>query len=181
MLLVSGMAVLVFQALNLPRVAGYILAGVLVGPHTPVLSLITDEASIRTLADIGVIFLMLSLGMEFNLRRLFKAGFSALVSAILDVTIMVWLGYRLGQWLGWTPLESLFLGAIICDSSTTILGRAIEELGWGREKFAGLVFSITLVEDLLAVIMIVLLNGLVLTGSVQAGAVVSQEIGRAHV
>lgn len=174
MLLVSGMAVLVFQALHLPRVAGYILAGVLVGPHTPLISLITDETSIRTLADIGVIFLMLSLGMEFNLRRLFKAGFSALVTAILDVTIMVWLGYRLGQWLGWTPLESLFLGAIICDSSTTILGRVIEEMGWGREKFAGLVFSITLVEDLLAVIMIVLLNGLVLTGSVQAGAVVSQ-------
>jgi CPA2 family monovalent cation:H+ antiporter-2 len=173
-LLVSGLAVLVFQALHLPRVAGYILAGVLIGPHTPPFSLINDDASIRTLADLGVIFLMLSLGMEFNLRRLFKAGISALLTALLDVTIMVWLGYRLGQWLGWTPLESLFLGAIMCDSSTTILGRIIEEFGWTREKFAGLVFSITLVEDLLAVIMIVLLNGVVLTGTVQAGAVMTQ-------
>jgi CPA2 family monovalent cation:H+ antiporter-2 len=173
-LLVSGLAVLVFQALHLPRVAGYILAGVLIGPHTPPFSFVHDDATIRTLADLGVVFLMLSLGMEFNLRRLFKAGISALVTAILDVTIMVWLGYRLGQWLGWTPLESLFLGAIMCDSSTTILGRIIEELGWTREKFAGLVFSITLVEDLLAVIMIVLLNGVVLTGTVQAGAVIGQ-------
>ncbi|MEI6147594.1 MAG: cation:proton antiporter [bacterium] len=173
-LLVSGLAVLVFQALNLPRIAGYILAGVLIGPHTPPFALISDEATIRTLADIGVIFLMLSLGMEFNLRRLFKAGFSALITAVLDVTIMVWLGYRLGQWMGWPPLESLFLGAIMCDSSTTILGRLIGEFGWSREKFAGLVFSITLVEDLLAVIMIVLLNGVVLTGTVQAGVVAGQ-------
>lgn len=173
-LLVSGLAVLVFQALKLPRVAGYILAGVVIGPHTPPFSLIQDEASIRTLADLGVVFLMLSLGLEFNLRRLFKAGTTALITAVLDVTVMVWLGYRLGQWLGWTPLESLFLGAIMCDSSTTILGRMIEEFGWTREKFAGIVFSVTLVEDLLAVIMIVLLNGVVLTGSVQAGAVFGQ-------
>jgi CPA2 family monovalent cation:H+ antiporter-2 len=173
-LLVSGLAVLVFQALNLPRIAGYILAGVLIGPHTPPFALISDEATIRTLADIGVIFLMLSLGMEFNLRRLFKAGFSAVITAVLDVTIMIWLGYRLGQWMGWPPLESLFLGAIMCDSSTTILGRLIGEFGWSREKFAGLVFSITLVEDLLAVIMIVLLNGVVLTGTVQAGVVAGQ-------
>ena len=173
-LLVSGLAVLVFQMLNLPRVAGYILAGVLIGPHTPPFSLIQDETSIRTLADLGVVFLMLSLGLEFNLRRLFKAGVTALITAVLDVTLMVWLGYRLGQWLGWTPLESLFLGAIMCDSSTTILGRVIEEFGWTREKFAGIVFSVTLVEDLLAVIMIVLLNGVVLTGSVQAGAVAGQ-------
>jgi CPA2 family monovalent cation:H+ antiporter-2 len=173
-LLVSGLAVLVFQALNLPKVAGFILAGVIIGPHTPPFALVNDEATIRTLADLGVVFLMLSLGMEFNLRRLFKAGFSALLTAILDVTVMVWLGYRLGQWLGWRPLECLFLGAIICDSSTTILGKMFEEFGWSRERFAGLVFSITLVEDLLAVVMIVLLNGVVLTGSVQAGAVASQ-------
>lgn len=173
-LLVSGLAVLVFQALNLPRVAGYILAGVIIGPHTPPFAFIRDEASIRTLADLGVVFLMLSLGLEFNLRRLFKAGFTAVITAVLDVTVMVWLGYRLGHWLGWTPLESLFLGAIMCDSSTTILGRIIEELGWTRERFAGVVFSITLVEDLLAVIMIVMLNGMALTGSVQAGAVAGQ-------
>jgi CPA2 family monovalent cation:H+ antiporter-2 len=173
-LLVSGLAVLVFQILNLPRVAGFILAGVLIGPHTPPFSLISNEASIRTLADLGVIFLMLSLGLEFNLRRLFKAGFTALITAILDVTIMVWLGYRLGQWLGWTPLESLFLGAILCDSSTTILGRIIEDMGWTREPFAGVVFGITLVEDLLAVVLIAMLNGIVLTGSVQAGAVAGQ-------
>lgn len=168
-LVAAGAAAFLCHRLRQPKVLGYILAGLVLGPHTPPFSLVKDEAAIRMLADLGVIFLMFSLGLEFNLRRFRKVGATAGVTAVLDVAVMLWLGYMLGQRFGWSPIESLFLGGMLCDSSTTILAKTLQELGRTRDKFAGVVIGITVVEDCLAVGMIAVLTGLAVTGVVQAG------------
>lgn len=170
-LLAAGSAALVFHRLRQPRALGYILAGLLLGPHAPPFSLIADETTIRTLADLGVIFLMFSVGLEFNLRRLRKVGATATVTAFLDVSCMVCLGFALGRAMGWSTVESLFLGGILCDSSTTILAKTLQEMGRTRERFAGVAIGISVVEDALAVGMIAVLTGVAVTGTVQAGMV----------
>lgn len=170
-LLAAGFAAIVCHRLKQPKMLGYILAGLLIGPHTPPFSFIRDETTIRTLADLGVIFLMVSLGLEFNLRHFRRVGSQAGLSAVLDVGIMLWLGYLVGHQLGWTPLESLFLGGIVCDSSTTILARSLKETGRGHTSFSGYIIGVTVVEDVLAVALIAVLTGLAVTGTVNAGMV----------
>lgn len=174
MLLISGFTALLFHRLHQPNIVGYVLAGLIIGPYTPPFALIQNEETIRTLADIGIVFLMFSLGLDFNLRRLRRVGTTAVLTAILDVGVMVWLGYLLGRKLGWTPVESLFLGAIVCDSSTTILAKVLHDLNRSRDRFAGVAIGITVVEDVLAVAMIAVLTGLAMTGSVQTGLVATR-------
>jgi CPA2 family monovalent cation:H+ antiporter-2 len=173
-MLAAGAAALLFQRLRQPKVVGYILAGLLLGPHTWAFPLIRDEESIRLLADLGVVFLMFSVGLEFNLRRLRKLGPTIGITALMDVAVLFGLGYGLGRALHWTVVESLFLGGIICDSSTTILARTLQELGRTREKFASLAIGITLIEDVLAIVMIAVLTGVAVTGAWQAGLVFNQ-------
>lgn len=173
-MLAAGLMALLFQKLRQPKVLGYILAGLILGPHTPPFPLIRDEATIRLLADLGVIFLMFSVGLEFNLRRLRKVGTTACVTAGMDTAVMLWLGYMLGRALGWSTVESLFLGGIICDSSTTILARALQELGRTREKFAGIAVGITLMEDVLAIGVMAVLTGVAATGSWHAELAANQ-------
>lgn len=165
---VSGLVTLLFHKANQPRVVGYILAGFIIGPHTPPFSLVHDESTIRTLAELGVVFLMFSLGLEFNLRRLRRVGLTALVTAILDVSVMVWIGFELGQAMGWSTTESLFLGGILCDSSTTILMKILNELKRANDKAASLALGISVVEDVLAVGMMALLTGVGLSGAVDS-------------
>ncbi len=171
-LLVAGIVAAVCHRYNQPKLVGYILAGLLIGPYTPPFAFIGDEHTIHTLGELGIIFLMFSLGLDFNLRKIRTVGATAIVTAVLDVSVMVWLGYLLGRRLGWSPVESLFLGAIICDSSSTILSRILNELGLKHERFAQLALGTTIVEDILAVILIAALTGMALTGSVQADMVV---------
>ncbi len=170
-LLLAGFTAFLFDRLRQPRVVGYILAGVLIGPYTPPFSLVHDPDSIRTLADLGVIFLMFALGLQFNLRRLRKVGATVLLTALLDVLVMLWLGFLLGRHWGWSPVQSLFLGAIICDSSTTILVKVLSESGRMRERYAGVMAGITVIEDVLAVVLMAGLSGLAMTGHVQTGVV----------
>ena len=170
-MIAAGVAALLAHALNQPKILGYILAGVVIGPHTPPFSFVHDEATIRTLADLGILFLMFSLGLEFHLRRLRAVGRTALVIAVLDVTLMLYVGYQLGGWFGWGAMESLFLGAIICDSSTTVLAKLLRDLHQSQERFAHIVYATTLVEDLLAIALIAVLTGVASTGSLQGGAV----------
>ncbi|MFH1970533.1 MAG: cation:proton antiporter [Verrucomicrobiota bacterium] len=128
----AGAAALVCQWLKQPRVIGYILAGIFIGwlsNWTPVLA---NKASIHTLAELGLIFLLFSIGLDFNLRKLRDVGFSALGIAVVDVAVMLWLGFMIGQALGWSLVESLFLGAIICDSSTVIIAKVLKEMDQKR-------------------------------------------------
>lgn len=166
---IAGVVTVLFHRLRQPVVLGYIVAGVIIGPYTPPFQLIHDEATIQTLGELGVVFLMFSLGLEFSLRKLFKVGATAFVAALSEIVLMIWIGYEIGRWFGWNSMDSLFLGAMLAISSTTIIVKALSELGMKGEEFAQLIFGILIVEDILAIAMLVLLSGIAQTGSVSAG------------
>lgn len=168
-MVVAGCTTLVFHRLRQPVVLGYILAGVFIGPHTPPFALITNEASIRGFADLGVVLLMFSLGLEFSLRRLREVGVAALVAAGVEVTLMLWAGYELGRWFGWRTMDALFLGAMMAISSTMLVLRALHEAGQKQERFARLVFGILVIEDILAIVLIAVLSGIAISGAVEPG------------
>ncbi len=168
---VAALATIVFRQFKQPVVLGYILAGLLIGPHTPPFQLIADEGTIETLAELGVIFLMFSLGLEFSLRKLQKVGATAVIAASLEILLMILAGYELGRAFGWNMMDSIFLGAILSISSTTIIIKALEGLGKTKEHFAGLIFGILIIEDILAIVMIALLSGFAVTGEIEAGQI----------
>ena len=156
----AAVVTLLFRRLKQPTVLGYILAGILVGPHFTIFPTIADNKSVEVWAEIGVIFLLFSLGLEFSFKKLMKVGGSASITAIVEVVFMLLIGYITGQALGWTTMDSVFLGGILSISSTTIIVRAFEELGVKAKKFAGLVVGILVVQDLVAILLLVLLSTL---------------------
>jgi len=170
-MLTAGVVTVVFHLLRQPVVLGYIVAGVLIGPHTPPYSLVTDEETIHTLGELGVVFLLFSLGLEFNVKRLRSVGATALVAALVGIVMMLWLGYEAGLAFGWRTMDAVFLGAMLSISSTTITIKALDELGLRREAFAQTVFAILIVEDVLAIGMLALLSSIAKTGMVDAGEV----------
>jgi CPA2 family monovalent cation:H+ antiporter-2 len=165
-MIVAGLVTILFHRLRQPVVLGYMIAGIIIGPHTPPFPLITDQDAIDTLAGLGIIFLMFSLGLEFNLRRLRRVGAAALVAAILEIVVMFWVGFEAGRLFGWSQIDSLFLGAMISISSTTIIVKALAELGRTKEQASQLIFGILVIEDLVGIAMIALLTGLATTGTV---------------
>jgi CPA2 family monovalent cation:H+ antiporter-2 len=152
-------------------VLGYIVAGVLIGPHTPPYTFVTNEETIRTLAELGVVFLLFSLGLEFSLRHLRQVGATALVSAIAGIVTMLSLGYAVGRAFDWSVMDALFLGAMLSISSTTITIKALEDLKLKKQHFAQVVFAILIVEDVLAIAMIALLASAAKTGAIDSGEV----------
>ena len=155
---VAAVTTVVFQRLHQPVVLGYILAGLIIGPHVPI-PLIANPDIVHTLSEIGVILLMFGLGLEFDLKKLFRAAPTAGVTALIQCSFMMWIGYVTGRLLGWTPLESIFTGAIISISSTTIIAKAFDERGiTGRLR--EFVVAILIVEDLIAVLLMALLTGI---------------------
>ncbi len=170
-MIVAGVVTVLFHRLKQPVVLGYILAGVIIGPHSPPYSLIKDEEAINTLSDMGIILLMFSLGLEFSLGKLKRVGATAFIAAALEIILMLGLGYLIGCWFGWSFMDSIFLGAMLSISSTTIIIKALAELGKSKERFAELIFGILIVEDILAIAIIALLSGIAMTGSLQIGQV----------
>ncbi|MES2447194.1 MAG: cation:proton antiporter [Bacteroidota bacterium] len=156
----AGVTTLLFKKIKQPLVLGYILAGVIVGPYLDFTPTVTDHKSITIWAEIGVIFLLFSLGLEFSFKKLVKVGGSASITAIVEVVFMLSIGFGVGKMLGWSTMDSIFLGGILSVSSTTIIIRAFEELGVKHKKFAGLVFGVLIVEDLVAILLLVLLSTL---------------------
>jgi CPA2 family monovalent cation:H+ antiporter-2 len=157
-LAIAGVTTLLFKKLKQPVVLGYILAGLLVGPNFSLLPSISDTEGVKVWADIGVIFLLFSLGLEFSFKKLIKIGGTAGVTGIFEIICMVGLGFLTGKLLGWPTMDCIFLGGIIAISSTTIIIRAFDELGVKTRKFAGLVMGVLVVEDLMAVLLMVLLS-----------------------
>src|SRR6187402_1629747 len=139
-MMVAAVVTLIFHRFKQPVVLGYILAGVIIGPHTPPFPLIHDENTINTLSELGIIFLMFSLGLEFSLRKLKQVGATAFIGATLAILVMLCAGYSLGQAFGWSSIDSIFLGAILSISSTTIVIKALAELGLNKKPFAQLIF-----------------------------------------
>ncbi|RAK02740.1 CPA2 family monovalent cation:H+ antiporter-2 [Larkinella arboricola] len=159
----AAITTLLFKWLKQPLVLGYILAGVLVGPKFSLFPTISDPNTIRIWADIGVIVLLFSLGLEFNIKKLVKIGGTAAMTGVYEILAMIFLGYLTGLCLGWSTMDSIFLGGIVSISSTTIIIRAFEELGVKTQKFAGNVFGILVIEDIVAVLLLVLLSTLAIS------------------
>lgn len=172
-MLVAGVVTILFHRFKQPVVLGYIVAGFIIGPYTPPFGLIHDEVTIKTLAELGVIFLMFCLGLEFSLRKLFKVGATAFIAAFLEIVLMIWIGFEIGRWFGWSTMDSLFLGAILAISSTTIIVKALNDLKMKNERFAQLIFGVLIVEDILGIGIIALLSGIAVSGSVSSGEVFS--------
>ncbi|WP_299823099.1 cation:proton antiporter [uncultured Pontibacter sp.] len=154
----AGITTLLFKKLKQPLVLGYIIAGLLIGPHFSLFPTIIDIGNIQIWAEIGVIFLLFSLGLEFSFKKLAKVGGASSIMALVEVVVMLLLGYFAGRLLGWSTMDSIFLGGILSISSTTIIIRAFDELGVKSQRFAGLVFGVLIVEDLVAILLMVLLS-----------------------
>ncbi len=154
----AAIVTLLFKKLKQPVVLGYIIAGFLVGPYFNLFPTIVETDSINTWADIGVIFLLFGLGLEFSFKKLIKVGGVAVITALTEVTLTMLLGYGVGKLLGWNDINSLFLGGILAIASTTIIIRAFDELGVRNQKFAGIVTGVLVIEDLVAVLLMVLLS-----------------------
>ncbi len=154
----AAVVTLLFKRLKQPLVLGYIIAGMFVGPYFSFFPSVSDIENVELWAEIGVIFLLFSLGLEFSFKKLISVGGSSSITALVQITIMIVLGYLGGQALGWSTMDSIFLGATLSMSSTTIILRAFDELGVKRKKFAGLVFGALIIEDLVAIVLMVLLS-----------------------
>jgi CPA2 family monovalent cation:H+ antiporter-2 len=171
-MIVAGLVTVVFHRLRQPVVLGYILAGLIVGPHTPPFQFITNEhKTIDSLAEIGIVFLMFSLGLHFSLRKLAAVGATAFIAASLEIMLMVLVGYQIGRMFGWSSMDSLFLGAMLSISSTTIIVKALADLRRTKERFSELIFGILIVEDILAIAMIALLSGIAMTKTLAVSSV----------
>ena len=171
-LVAVGAVSAIFARLGWPKVIGYILAGTAIGRYTFGGSLVINQSSIEVLGQIGVVFLMFTMGLEFSVRKLRKVGHVIFPTAVLDMAVMMWAGHFVGtKLLGWGAVQSLFLGAAISDSATTLLAKTINEMGWSSRRFTKYIFGITISEDILCIAVIALLTGLVKSGSMHAGAV----------
>ncbi len=164
-MIVAALVTIIFHRLKQPVVLGYILAGIIIGPHTPPFPLIKSEETINTLSELGVILLMFSLGLEFSLRKLKQVGAPAFIAAILEILLLFWVGYEIGRFFSWSTMASIFLGAMLSMSSTTVIIKVLGELGKMKERFAQLIFGILIIEDILGIAMIALLSGIAMTGT----------------
>lgn len=156
----AAVVTLLFKWLRQPLVLGYIIAGILVSPNFSFFPTVIDIENVSVWAEIGVIFLLFSLGLEFSFRKLAQVGGSSSIAASIEAVGMIALGYGVGKLMGWSMMDSIFLGAALAVSSTTIIIKAVEELGLKKKKFATLVFGILIVEDLITIALLVLLTTL---------------------
>ena len=159
-LMVAGVVTLVFKKLKQPLVLGYIVAGFLVSPHMPYTASVVDMSNIHLWADIGVMFLLFSLGLDFSFKKILKMGASPIISVICIIFAMSVLGVIVGQSFGWSRMNCIFLGGMLAMSSTTIIYKAFDDLGLRQQQFAGLVMSVLILEDILAIVMMVMLSAI---------------------
>ncbi len=170
-LVAVGAVAAVFARLGWPKALGYILVGTLLGKYTLGGSFVIDPETVGVLGQLGVVFLMFALGLEFNIRKLRRVGHVIFPTALLDMAVMLWAGHFIGtKILGWNSLQSLFLGAAISDSATTLLAKTITEMGWGSRRFTKYIFGVTITEDILCIGVIALLTGLARSGTLDTGA-----------
>lgn len=169
-LVTAAIVTLIFKKLKQPLVLGYLLAGFFLSSHFPFFLSIQDTKSVHIWAEIGVIFLLFGLGLEFSFKKLSRVGKSASITAFVEAAFMLGIGFTTGKILGWNNIDSLYLGGILSISSTTIIVRAFDELGLKGKKFVSLVFGILIVEDLIAILLLVLLTTVAVTNSLSGEA-----------
>ena len=159
-LMVAGIVTIIFKKLKQPLVLGYIVAGFLVSPHMPYTMSVIDETDIKTWADIGVIFTLFSLGLDFSFKKIVKMGASPIIATVVIVFSMMMLGISIGHGFGWSKMDCIFLGGMLAMSSTTIIYKAFDDMGLRQQKFAGMVMSVLILEDILAIVMMVMLSAI---------------------
>jgi CPA2 family monovalent cation:H+ antiporter-2 len=164
-LITAGVVVILFKWLKQPVVLGYIVAGFLVGPHMNLLPTVVDNASVATWSEIGIIFLLFALGLEFRYRKLLEVGSSAFIATIINMVLMISIGYLTGNLFGWTGIESLFLGGMLSMASTTIIIKAFTDMNKQNQRFSNIVFTILIIEDIAAILMMVLFSTIAATRS----------------
>lgn len=168
-LITAGIAVVIFRKLKQPLVLGYLIAGFLAGNHFDFFPSVKDIKSVEVWAEIGIIFLLFSLGLEFSFKKLMKVGGTASITAGIQILTMCLVGYSVGQWMGWPTMDSIFLGVILSISSTTIILKSFDELGVKTQKFAGIVIGSLIVQDILAILMMVLLSTVAVSNQFSGG------------
>ena len=156
----AGIVTLIFKKLKQPLVLGYIVAGFLVSPHMPYTASVVDTENVHLWADIGVMFLLFSLGLDFSFKKILKMGASPVISTITIIFFMSMLGVFVGHAFGWSKMDCIFLGGMLAMSSTTIIYKAFDDLGLRQQQFAGLVMSVLILEDILAIVMMVMLSAI---------------------
>lgn len=176
-LMVAGLVTLLFKKLRQPLVLGYIVAGFLVSPHMPYLMSVVDKADIQTWADIGVMFLLFSLGLDFSFKKILKMGMAPVIAAITIIFCMMALGTGVGTMFGWSRMNCLFLAGMLAMSSTTIIYKALDDLGLRQQRFAGLVMSVLILEDVLAIVMMVMLSTIA-RGANPDGSMMIESVGK---
>lgn len=171
-LMAGAVVTLLFRKIKQPLVLGYIIAGFIVGPHFDFLPTVVDNDNIGTLAEIGVIFLLFGLGLEFSFKKLMNVGGSASITAFVEIVFITVAGYFVGKWMGWSTMDSLFLGGMLASSSTTIIIRAFDELGVKTKQYAQIVFGVLVVEDIVVILLMVLLSTIAVTQQFEGGEIV---------
>ena len=171
-LISAGIVTLLFKRLKQPLVLGYIVAGFLAGPHMPYTPSVSDMTSIHTWADIGVIFLMFTLGLEFSFKKIVKMGVGPIIAACSVMFCMMSVGSMVGHFFGWGSMNSLFLGGMLAMSSTTIIYKAFDDLGLRQQKFASEVLSVLILEDILGILLMVVLSAVAVSRQFEGMALV---------
>lgn len=172
-LVVAGIVTIVFKRLRQPLVLGYVVAGFLVSPHMPYIMSVADRADIGTWGDIGVMFLLFSLGLDFSFKKIIKMGASPVIATCCIVFCMMMLGIVTGHVFGWSRMDCIFLGGMLAMSSTTIIYKAFDDLGLRQQRFAGLVMSVLILEDILAIVMMVMLSAIASGSNPDGGQMIS--------
>lgn len=165
----AGIFTLIFKRIKQPLVLGYIVAGILAGPYVDYLPTVVDKADIDIWAEIGVVFLLFALGLDFSIKKLARVGNSVFITAVAEVTGMLFIGVAIGTLLGWSLVNSIILGGMLSMSSTTIIIKTIDDLGLHRHRFASIVFGILVVEDLIAILILVLLPTFAASNTFESG------------
>jgi monovalent cation:H+ antiporter-2, CPA2 family len=154
-LIVAAFVTLLFKRIKQPLVLGYIIAGFFVGPHLSLIPTVADIENIKIFAEIGVIFLLFSLGLEFNVKKLIHVGSSSSITALVEIVFITLSGYFLGILLGWSIMDSIFLGGMLASSSTTIIIKAFDDLGMKTRQYVRIVFGVLVVEDIVVILLLV--------------------------
>jgi len=172
-LIVAGIVTLLFKKLKQPLVLGYIVAGFLVSPQMTLLPVVVNKENIQSWADIGVMFLLFSLGLDFSFKKIIKMGSAPVIAALTIVFSMMLMGICVGKMFGWSQTNCIFLGGMLAMSSTTIIYKAFDDLGLRQQKFAGIVMSVLILEDILAIVMMVMLSAVASGNSPDGGQMVN--------
>ena len=159
-LVTAGVVTLIFKKLKQPLVLGYIMAGFIVSPNFPLTVSVVDHENIETWANIGVMFLLFTLGLDFSFKKILKMGMAPIIAALTIVFSMMMIGVTVSRLFGWSQMNGMFLAGMLAMSSTTIIYKAFDDMGLKQQQFASLVMSVLILEDILAIVMMVILGAL---------------------